>query len=71
MVMVMDFVLVTAGSCSSCTVCITSHDSYCASFDYRRRKKRGSDADLMTVQFRRLYGGFQDIRQCLCLWLPV
>ncbi len=69
MVMGIYFALVTAGSCSGCTVCITLHDSHSTSFDYRRQK-RGSEADLMTVQFRRLCGVFQDIRQSLCLWLP-
>lgn len=61
--------LVTAGSCSGCTVCIALHDSHRASFDYRRQR-RGSEADLMTMQFWSLYGGFQDIRRSLCLWLP-
>lgn len=48
------FLPVTAGSYSSCTVCITLHDSHSASFDYRRQR-RGSEADLMTRQFRGLY----------------
>lgn len=47
MVMVIYFVLVAAGSCSGCSVCITLHDSHCASFDYRRQKKgvRGRSDD--------------------------
>ena len=46
-VMVIYFVLVTAGSCSGCSVCITLHDSHSASFDYRRQKKgvRGRSDD--------------------------
>lgn len=60
------FLLVTVGFCSDCTVCITLHDSHSASFDYRRQR-RGSEADLMTMQFRRLYISFQDIQHYLCL----
>lgn len=60
MTMVVYFVLVTAGCCSGCTVCIMLHESHSASFDYRRQR-RGSEADLMTMQLRRHYGGFQDI----------
>lgn len=41
MAMVIDFLLVTAGSCSGCTECFTLHDSHRASFDYRRQKKGG------------------------------
>lgn len=33
--------LVTSGSCSGCTACITLHDSHRASFDYRRQRKGG------------------------------
>lgn len=58
-VMAIHFLLVAAGSCSGCTVCITLHDSHSASFDYRRQKKgvRGRSDDRAVQEALRWFPG--------------
>lgn len=44
------FMLVTAGCCSGCTLCITLHDLHSASFDYRRQRRGSGRSDDHAVQ---------------------